>query len=62
MLISKNRASFHLWRKENLLKHHKVSKYYKSGCLEKFILIFLPLLTARTDETVIFRLEFNLSF
>ena len=27
MLISNNRASFHLWLKENLVKHQKVSKY-----------------------------------
>ena len=32
MFISHNRASFHLWWKENLLKHQKVSKYYESGC------------------------------
>ena len=29
-LISNNRASFHLWRKENLVKHQKVSKYYEN--------------------------------
>ena len=32
MFISNNRASFHLWWKENLLKHQKVSKYYESSC------------------------------
>ena len=32
MLISNNRASFHLRWKANLLKHQKVSKYYESGC------------------------------
>ena len=30
--------------KGNLLKHQKVSKYYKSGCLK--ILLFMSLLTA----------------
>ena len=32
MLISNNRASFHLWWRENLLKHRKVSKYYEKHC------------------------------
>ena len=32
MFIANNRASFHLWRKENLVKHQKVSKYYENDC------------------------------
>ena len=32
MFISNNRASFHLWWKENLVKHQKVSKYYENDC------------------------------
>ena len=32
MFVSNNRISFHLWRKENLIKHRKVSKYYKTNC------------------------------
>ena len=32
MFISNNRASFHLWGKENLVKHRKVSKYYETDC------------------------------
>ena len=28
MTISNNRPSFHLWRKENLVKHQNVLKYY----------------------------------
>ena len=32
MFISNNRASFHLWRRESLLKHQRVSKYYESDC------------------------------
>ena len=28
MFITNNHASFHLWGKENLVKHQKVSKYY----------------------------------
>ena len=35
MFISNNRASFRLWQKKNLLKHQKVSKYYKSGCRDR---------------------------
>ena len=45
MFISNNRASFHLWCKENLVKHQKVSKYYENDCLQNFILLFMPLLT-----------------
>ena len=47
MLISNNRASFHLWQKENLLKHQRVSKYYESDCLQNFLLLFMFLLTAK---------------
>ena len=32
MIISSNLASFHLWWKENLIKHQKVSKYYENDC------------------------------
>ena len=32
MFRSINRASFHLWRKEKLLKHQRVSKYYENDC------------------------------
>ena len=35
MLISNNRASFHLWWKKNLVKHQKVSEYYENGCRRK---------------------------
>ena len=30
IFISNNRALFHLWWKENLIKHQKVSKYYEN--------------------------------
>ena len=39
MFISNNRASFHLWCKENLVKHQKVSKYYKNGCSNVYMKI-----------------------
>ena len=32
MFISYNRPSFHLWWKENLVNHRKVSKYYETDC------------------------------
>ena len=32
MFTSNNRASFHLWWKENLVKYQKVSKYYENDC------------------------------
>ena len=32
MFITNNHDSFHLWSKENLVKHQDVSKYYDQGC------------------------------
>ena len=32
MFITKYRTSFHLWWKEKLVKHRKVSKYYETVC------------------------------
>ena len=37
MFITNNHPSFHLWRKENLLNHEKVSKYYEDDCRTKEI-------------------------
>ena len=45
MLISNHRATFHLWRKENLLRHQKVLNYYENDCLQNFLLLFVSLLT-----------------
>ena len=59
MFISNNRASFHLWRKENLVKQKKVSKYYENDCVENFLLHFMLLMTAKFFKTVIFGLEFT---
>ena len=36
--------SFHLWSKENLVRHRKVSKYYEIDCLQGFALRFMLLL------------------
>ena len=51
MFINNNRSSFHLWWKENLIKHHTVSKYYENDCLQNFILLFMSLLTAKFVKT-----------
>ena len=32
MFISNNRASFHLWWNENLVRYQKISKYYQNDC------------------------------
>ena len=45
MFISNHRATFHLWRKENLLRHQKVLNYYENDCLQNFLLLFVSLLT-----------------
>ena len=45
--MSNNHPSFHLWRKENLVKHEKVSKYYENNCLQNFLSLFMSLLTAK---------------
>ena len=46
MFSTNNHASIHLWSKENLVKYQKVSKYYVHDCLNYFLLLFMPLLTA----------------
>ena len=38
MFITNNHNEFHLWWKENLVKHQKVSKYYDQDCSKTFIL------------------------
>ena len=38
MFISNNCPSFHLWRKENLVKHREASKYYETNCPVHFSL------------------------
>ena len=45
--MSNNRPSFHSWRRENLVKHKKVSKYYENDCLQNLLLPFNSLLTAK---------------
>ena len=50
MLINNNHALFHLWGKENLVKHQEVSKYYENDCLRNFVLLFMSLLRAPTAK------------
>ena len=45
LFTSNNRISFHLWLKENLVEHRKVSKYYEADCLQNLLLLFMFLLT-----------------
>ena len=61
MFISKNHASFHLRRKQNLVKHQKLSKYYENYCLQKFILLFMSLLAVPIVENSHIGPEFTLS-
>ena len=46
MFISNNRILLHLRRKENLIKHQKVSKYYENICLQNFLFLCMSLLKA----------------
>ena len=45
--IRNNRASFHLWERENLVKQQKVLKYYENDCPQGFRLLFMFLLAAK---------------
>ena len=47
MFVSNNCASFHLWWKENLIKHEKILKYYENDCLQNFLMLFMYLLIAK---------------
>ena len=62
MSVSNNRKSFHLWEKESLVKHQKVSKCYAIDCLQNFFLLFMSVLTVNLLKVIIFILEFVLSF
>ena len=46
VFISRNHELLHLWSKENLVKHQKVSKHYENDFLYSFLLLFMSLLTA----------------
>ena len=46
MFISNSQPSHNLWEKENLVKG-KVSKYYETDCLQRFVLLFMFPLTTK---------------
>ena len=46
MFITNIHSSFHLWLKENLVKHQNVSEYYDHGSFQNVLLLFISLLTA----------------
>ena len=62
VFLGNNRASFHFWGKENLVKQQKVLKYYENDCLRNFVLLFMSVLTVPIAKKVICRLELTLSF
>ena len=47
MFIGNDRASFHFWAQEHLLKHQRVSKYCHNDCLKNVLSRFISLLTAK---------------
>ena len=51
MFITNKLPSFHLWWKENLVKHRKTSKYYETDYLENILLPFIFLLTTNFVKT-----------
>ena len=57
MLITNNRASFHLRGKKNLVKHQKVSKYYENDGPQNFLLLLCLYQQLQLLKTVILRLE-----
>ena len=61
IFISNNRASFHLWWKQNFLKHQKVSKYYEKIVCKIFFCFLCLYWQLILLKTIIFRLEFTLS-
>ena len=44
MFIGNNHTSFHLWLKETLRKHQKISKYCENDFLQILFLFFTSLL------------------
>ena len=52
MFTTNNHGLFHMWCKENLMKHQKVSNYYDSNYSSAFLTytthIFLPSLRSAT--------------
>ena len=53
MSVSNISVSFHLWGKENLVKHQRVSKYYENDCRFKGLATFLWCLIGNSKETTV---------
>ena len=71
MFISNNSDSLHFWWQEHLVKHEKVLKHFENGGVQKrisrirlqaFLFLCVFINTSNCKETVMFRLEFTLSF
>ena len=62
MFISNNRPSFHLWLKENLVKHPEVSKYYQADCNLVYFSIWVCDLSSYAQNTVLDKFLFNICF
>ena len=43
VFLGNNRASFHFWGKENLVKQQKALKH-ENDCLQNFVLLFMSVL------------------
>ena len=62
MFNTNNHDSLHLWRKKNLVKHKKVTKYYGQDCQKNFILHFISSLRAPISENSHFAAEIYFIF
>ena len=51
MFISNNRALFHLWWKENLVKHQNVWKYYENDCRFEWSILLILSLKVKSVES-----------
>ena len=47
MFFTNNYALFHLWLKESLVKHQRVSKYYDYDFLHNFVVVVVVVVVAR---------------
>ena len=68
IFISNNRASAHLWWKENLVKHQRVTKYYENDCRKFGFLKYKEFFNLRARKfhflkyKIFFRGEFFFNF
>ena len=47
MFITNNRPLFHLWWKEDLVKHQQVLNNYENDSLQNFVLVFISLIPTK---------------